>query len=229
MEVDIHVEQLEYDLSWRLEEIKFLKNVRSSISNEAEKELYNRSLILMLYAHFEGFFKLALNVYIEAVNKENLPCRDVNYATAAAALASMFHDLRHPDKKCKVFPPDLQDDNRLRLFGREQVFLENIDDYVNMPAIIPEDVIDTESNLKPKVIRKNLFRIGLDYTAFDTYQGDIDRILNYRNGIAHGARKNGIKQKEFDNFEAVCMTVLKGIKEQVVAALTKGLYRREPA
>ncbi len=225
MEVSEYEEQLEYDLTWRLEELTFFKNIGASIEVDEERERFNRVLILMLYAHFEGFFKLSLQVYVSAINSEGLKCSEVNDATAAAALADMFHDLRHPDKKCKEFPADLQDEPNLRIFGREQVFLRELNNFKQRSAVISDSVIDTESNLKPRVIRKNLFRLGLNYSAFDEFMNEIDQILNYRNNIAHGKWKKGLNQKKFDDFEDAALKVVKGIKDQIVSALVKGTYK----
>jgi hypothetical protein len=217
--------QLEYDLSWRFEELAFFKNIRAQIADQNEKKKYNRSLVLILYAHFEGFFKFSLHLYVDCINSLGLKCREVNYATAAASLADVFSDLRHPEKKAKTLPIDFQDDPSLRIFCREQLFLEELNNVNERLVKIPDNVINLESNLKPRVVKKSLFRIGLDYSAFKDLFGDIDKILEYRNNIAHGKWKIGIESSQFDGFEKTAIGVMKGMRDQIVRSIREEAYR----
>jgi hypothetical protein len=61
----------------------------------------------------------------------------------------------------------LPNDTRLHRHGRRRHFVENIEQFYDLPVELSEDVIDAESNLKPEVLERNLFILGLDHTFAD--------------------------------------------------------------
>jgi hypothetical protein len=85
---DIRAE-LESDFRWRQGELLFLQNQGASLA-EAEQETFRRAVVVLLYAHFEGFCKFALLVYVNEVNKAQVKCHEASYALAAASLADLF-------------------------------------------------------------------------------------------------------------------------------------------
>ena len=64
--------QIEEEITWRSDEIRFLKNQLSNIQKETEKEKYRKSLVVMLYSHYEGFSKTIFQIYINEINPEFL-------------------------------------------------------------------------------------------------------------------------------------------------------------
>ena len=83
-----------------------------------------------------------------------------------------------------------------------------------------------ESNLKPIVLKKNLFRLGLDYAAFDDVMGDINKILGYRNKIAHGKYKAGIQEQEYFGYKKSAFEVMESVRNQISSSLDTESYRR---
>src|SRR5574337_1061994 len=155
--------EIEAEQEWRQSEIRFFQNQILNITSEKEQDKFRRVLILMLYAHFEGFCKFAFNLYIDAVNREGITCAEVNFAIAAASLNDLFVSLRDPLKKCSGFKRELPDDTTLHRFARDREFLEQYVEFEKRLVSIPDEVIDIESNLKPIVLRKILYRLGFHY------------------------------------------------------------------
>lgn len=60
--------ELEEELRWRQEELAFFKNQLGDIVLESDADRYRKSLVLILYSHFEGYVKIALQTYIEYLN-----------------------------------------------------------------------------------------------------------------------------------------------------------------
>jgi RiboL-PSP-HEPN len=55
--------------------------------------------------------------------------------------------------------------------------------------LLPTDVVDTESNLNSRVLKRITATIDIDYTHFETKEKLIDEsLLKMRNLIAHGDR-----------------------------------------
>ena len=211
--------ELETDRAWREDEIRAVQNRGSTIADEEELKRYRRVLILLLYAHYEGFCKFAFALYANAVNQSGISCGEATYAIAAASLADLFRNLRNPTKKSDLFRRELPDDVKLHRFAREREFVERSSEVDNRPVSIPDHVVDTESNLTPVVLKKNLYRLGLPHDQFEQYNGDIHKLLNVRNGISHGSFKDGVDRKLYEELRTATSTIMSGLGAGVMKAL----------
>src|ERR1017187_9532491 len=102
--------ELEADRAWREDEIRFFQNQGADLDDTSEQEQYRRALVLLLYAHFDGFCKFALTVYVNAINGEGITCAAASHAIAAASLADVFMALRDQNSKCAEFQNSAPDD-----------------------------------------------------------------------------------------------------------------------
>jgi len=68
MTIDDLREEMEAELTWRSDEFRMLKNNISYITKDEDKLKYRKSLIVMLYANFEGFCKICLLSYVKYIN-----------------------------------------------------------------------------------------------------------------------------------------------------------------
>lgn len=197
--------------NWRFDELRKLKNL---IGREpvAERDDFRKSLVVMLYSHFEGFCVFALQHYLTALNQFRIPCRQVIPAIVAGAWEKLFNAMEHGDQKCKVFSKPLPNDTRLHRHWRRRHFVESIEHFYNLPVEIEEDVIDAESNLKPEVLERNLFILGLDHTFVNQHAETISNLLGRRNRLAHGEDRRGVPEREYDHYEesvfAICYALI---------------------
>lgn len=218
--------ELENDQAWRQGEIRFFHNQSAKLESETEQNQFRRPLILLLYAHFEGFCKFALSLYVKTINDEGIKCSDADYAIAAASLADLFRALRNPEKKCDDFRRTLPNDTELHRFARDREFIERISLFDKRTVNIPDHVVDTESNLKPVVLRKNLYRLGFPHDQFEDIEGKIHLLLKYRNKIAHGELLTGIDRKQYERLKDVTYKVIDRIKRDVMHSLLNKQYLR---
>ncbi len=223
----IHV-QLEDELTWRQDEIQFLHNQLSYIKKEEDKKRYRKVLVVMLYSHFEGFCKTAFSIYANAINQENLTCSHVTDQIIASSLAIVFRDFENTNKKSSLFKNDLPDDRTIHRFARQVELINNLNAIwarrVNIPI---DDVVDTEANLKPSVMRKILYRLGLPYDAFNENEGKLHSLLNYRNKIAHGSSKDGLEEKIYEEIQASTLGIMSSTIKMIMNALSKTNYLRK--
>lgn len=224
---DIRAE-LEADLEWRQRELRFFQNHGSSL-DEQDLLQYRRALILFLYAHLEGFCKLAFSLYVRAVNESGTLCSEASYAIATASLSDVFRALSNPKRKSEYFRRQLPDDSKLHRFAREVEFVERVSEISGRPVSIPDTVVDTESNLKPVVLQKILFRLGFQHDKFDHLRADMDRLLNYRNNIAHGSMRAGIEPKTYDSVKKSVLGIMEEIRLGIIDAIQNRSYLRVPA
>jgi hypothetical protein len=218
--------EIEEEHTWRVDELRFFQNQLFAIESEARQKTYRKALVLLLYSHFEGFCKFAFSHYVRAINSEGLNCADVNWSIAAASLSELFAQLRHPDSKCVEFRNTLPDDAKLHRFARDREFLANVNLFDAKAVAVPDEIVDTESNLKPVVLRKILFRIGMQYDRFVPLEGRINRLLNMRNNIAHGVHVGGVEKTDYESLRDDVNVIMTQVKRDVMTALSSGEYRR---
>ena len=210
---------LEEEMTWRLDEVRFLKNQLGNISGYEDKKRYRKSLIVMLYSHFEGFCKASFLMYVQAINNESIERSRLNTRLVAASLSEEFRALRNKDKKSKIFKNDLPNDEKLHEYARQVDLLESLDDFMKKVAQIPEAIVDTESNLKPVVLRKILYRLGFRHDVFSAHEGAIQMLLHHRNHVAHGARVQGMDEDQYLEVEKSVRYLMTEIVELVFYAL----------
>jgi hypothetical protein len=186
---------MEEDLAWRQEELAFFKNQLNYVQEE-NKNKYRKILVLMLYSHFEGFLKLAMQSYIQFINELHISGNSVNSNLLVSNLHREFTAYDNLDRKCKIFERPLPEGDYLHRIYRRVDFVESIDGFKEKIVNIDDDVIDTESNLWYVVLQKNLYRIGLPIEMFADYKSDIDALVNRRNSIAHGNFRSGVSENE---------------------------------
>lgn len=66
-------EEMEIELTWRTDEFRMLKNNIAYIIKDEDKLKYRKSLVVMLYANFEGFSKICLLSYVKYINSGMTP------------------------------------------------------------------------------------------------------------------------------------------------------------
>jgi hypothetical protein len=218
--------EIEADQAWREEEMRVLHNQLARLGSEAEKDQFRRALILMLYAHFEGFCRFAFELYRRSINAEHLSLRRVNIAIAAASLGDVFSALRDPNKKCSLFRNEMPDDFEIHRFARDREFVERVFEASRRPASIPDSVLRVDANLNPAVLRRVLFRLGFDHDMFAHFDAEIHRLLATRNAIAHGAFRSGVLGKDYEEVRQACLEIMTSVKNEIMAALHRRTYLR---
>lgn len=217
-------EDLEGDHRSREGEVRLIERLLQQTSVEDEQAMLKRTLILLLYAHLEGFCKFALLSYTAALNALGLQCSEATYPIVSATLSRVFAALRDPNSKHNVFRRKLPDDSPLHLAAREQEFIESFDKVLHLPVAIPDRIVDTQSNLSGIVLKKIMFQLGLDYPAIDAHQSTINRLLGIRNAIAHGDRLKIPSDREVAEFSSTTFVLMRFLQGEIYTALRNRTY-----
>ncbi len=208
--------------------MQFLHNQLSYIKKEEDKKRYRKVLVVMLYSHFEGFCKTAFSIYANAINQENLTCSHVIDPIIASSLSTVFREFENISKKSSLFKNDLPDDRTIHRFARQVELINNLNAVWTQRVNIPiDDVVDTEANLKPSIMRKILYRLGLPHDAFNENEGKLHSLLNYRNKIAHGSSKDGLDEKIYEEIQTSTLAIMSSIIKMIMSALSKTNYLRK--
>ncbi|MDO9359893.1 MAG: MAE_28990/MAE_18760 family HEPN-like nuclease [Polaromonas sp.] len=219
-------EELELDRGWREAEIYSLQNLCSNLASEQYASM-RRALALLIYAHAEGFTKLSLNVYLRAINDTELTCGQVKEQIAAATLREDLKKLRDPMAKHIDFPNEDQRDVH-SLFIESQ-FIGNITNILATKVDLPDSTVDTESNLWPRVLKRNLYRLALPDQQFRTIYGNLNKLVQKRNGIGHGADKDTLDIADYEAVRDCTFDLMRNLQGTIFSAISTSLYRRDEA
>ncbi|MFS8602692.1 hypothetical protein LRO89_08820 [Priestia megaterium] len=209
-------EKLDKELAWRKKELAFIKGNIDSAEGEILNTLI-RSGISMLYAHWEGYIKIASRAYLAYLNEQNYKLSDLRENFLVLHLTKAIIDVKQSNKKTKF--ATLLD----KIFNHEQ---ENF----KVPYM-DSSIVTTESNLNYDTLHEILFSVGLDSEKYELKRVFIDKkLLENRNKIAHGeftsfVRKQGgdtyLNDDAREEFEALYRTILElmdEFKDQIISA-----------
>jgi len=119
----------------------------------------------------------------------------------------------------------LPDDAKLHRSAREREFVEKSLAFLQRADVIPDRAVDMESNLTPTVFSKNLFKLGFKHDAFEEYDGDINKLLEFRNKIGHGEMRAGISQKRYEELRTSVDKIMSGLTIIVMRSLERSVHR----
>lgn len=193
---------LDEEFAWRRKELTAIWNdVNSSKAKLRSARI--RAAVAMLYAHWEGFVKVASEVYLNYVAGRRLKYNELNAGFLALCLRSK---LRH----LTVTGDISQHINFLNFVFRE----------MTSRAEIPKrNSIKTGSNLSSSRLKTIVLGFGLDYSPFELKEHLIDKqLLDWRNTIAHG-KWLCPNEDEFSQLYRETTTLLRNFKDQLANAI----------
>jgi hypothetical protein len=192
--------------------------------------VYRKTLLVMLYSHFEGVCKAAFSVYVQSLNAENAALSDVVPALAASGMAEVFRDLRNAERKSPIFRVTAPDDSGLHRYARDREFVERMGEFLKLRLLLDSElIVDTESNLTPVVLQKIMFRLGLDHQTVERWARPIGELLGRRNSVAHGTHRKGVDEKTYAELEGAVFLLVDEIIRAVFEAMVKGVHLRASA
>lgn len=219
--VDIR-SQLEIDLSWRTEEVRFLRNQLGLMRGRDERERFYRTLLVMLYAHLEGFTKSAIRLYIKTLCDEQITTADVNVQLRGTRMDPVLAGIEQFEHAFFVEQPPVRH-QLLRAF-RVKELLDRWNELMTGPfEANPDDVANTESNLKCRVLRRILFRAGLPMNKFQDFEEDLESLVSRRHLIAHGETDSVVRESDYVRLETNALLFM----EDLVRVLTSALIDQE--
>ena len=158
------VEEITSNNEWRDGEFaKFKVN-----ATNVDEELWCRMCIPMIYAHWEGYVVSSLKVLIKHLNDLHLEPKDVPTNLVVVGLGDTYKTLSGKQS----FKQRIEFTDRFSgLYQKSLKFAKKI---------------NTKSNLKSDVLEDLCIMFKFEYDNFREHIGDIDRLVNIRNSIAHG-------------------------------------------
>lgn len=211
-------EEIEREYTKRFNDLNDIENfLAASNATDEFQSLYRKMLIVMLYAYYEGFCKKALEIYAEYVNATHEYVKDLKYEIASATLRDEFEKLENRNYlPVRIRGEAIKQDNVLQRFGRRSEFFEAYEKNMEKKVKLPDDIVDTESNLLPHVLKSLLYKLSLDYTIVDSVQGTINKLVGLRNSIAHGDIVREFTEEEYKECKNAVYVVMDSLKQEII-------------
>lgn len=200
--------EMEEALSWRINEYTHLKNA----IKDDNKIAGTKVLIVMLYAHLEGFYKDCMECYIKLINQSDYTLNQMNESLITASLAKQFSSFEDMNRKCKELTSVPPKEDFLHKFHRRKELTKVFkSDYISRKVRIKDSIINTKSNLMFSVWQENFYILGLDEKYFQDYQCHIDKLVNLRNSVAHGSQRDPIEFSEFEILQTKIIELMENL------------------
>ncbi|MBW4593475.1 MAG: hypothetical protein KME46_11270 [Brasilonema angustatum HA4187-MV1] len=191
-------DKLAEELAWRKIELSALKALIDKSFSSGKQKALLRSGITMLYAHWEGFIKVAANSYLEFVAMQSLPYNKLSKNFIALAMKDKL-DQASETNKATIYS-EIADFFMTRLSERSLIKYENR--------------IAT-SNLSSSVFKEIICILGLDYSFYESKEVLIDeKLLKKRNMIAHGNYLD-IDEQQYDELHTQVVGIMDNFRNQI--------------
>ncbi|WP_040726651.1 MAE_28990/MAE_18760 family HEPN-like nuclease [Thiomicrorhabdus sp. Kp2] len=202
-------DRLNKERSRRKKEISELYILVQSTQEESARKHLLRALLLLIYAHWEGFIKSSTVKYLKALQKMGIPCNDLHPSLRAFYLYAQFKTQQGND--WDKFSEAINSSEGL-------IFTKDISGEVS-----------TKSNLNTEVFKALVSRIGVSDLGIDLKKGLIDDgLLSSRNAIAHGEMRE-IELSDVINYKNLIVQLLDSYFDQLVDAIDNQKYLKTDA
>jgi hypothetical protein len=214
---------LEDDLSWRKKELSELLIVAKT----SGKEVVLKSVILLLYAHWEGYIKKSSKIYLNYVSEKNIKLKDLYQNFSAIILKAQVSLCLDTSEKLTM----ANEVSFINSYLKKQNGKFNIT--IDIDSLDSRDIIDTGSNLKPKTYKNIVGILGLEYkTALSTREQYINQhLLANRNSIGHGSPFDDTIQDDFnltiddvEKLKNIIFSIIDCFSDELLDYVEKELY-----
>lgn len=206
---EFYAKQIESDLSWRERELAVLrKQLLATTVGSPQEVTFLRTNLAMIYAHYEGFCKFALGVYIDALGKLGLRRVDLKWPIAAQSLREFQTELKGISDPGEYFTK----------------LLSELDFQLN--AIATYDRPESIANLWPDLLASWLTRLGLDSTNVRSEKVRLESLVNTRNNVAHGKNLTIANRAELERHAQAATLAMHEVAIGITEALEGKLYAR---
>ena len=162
----------------------------------------------MLYAHYEGFCKFALEVYIDALDKLKLKRKDLKWPLATFSLSKFHKELRVEGDRTEFFS---------RFLSEFDKHLDQTAEYERFPQI---------ANLWPNLLTEWLNRLNLSAHHVASEYTLLESLVTSRNQIAHGKKLIVSSRSQLDQYANAALLAMHEVALGIAEALEKKSYKR---
>lgn len=205
------IEKIKADIDWRMGELAFIKSLphRYHISNSHSSKL-KTYLVPAIYAVWEGFVNNTLLAYIHEIN-------NTGFNTESLRIETLIYITENEDILNLSVP-------RTNIQQKEN-FINTFRHILTNPVQIKPKVL-TKSNVNLCVINHLLNSFGLAPIS-NNYESGLNKLLNFRNRIAHGEKAIDVKDEHIEEFTRLVNNLMVEIAMNVEDGLLSRSYLKQ--
>lgn len=182
------------DIDWRFSELSIIKTLPYKYSfSEEHRNILIKYSIPSIYSVWEGFINSSFHQYIGFLNDQKLSPQNCN-------INLLTH---HFDNECQL--------NNPRTNFEKKVKLVRIINSISENTIIFSYKLPTESNISFRVANKMLQRFNIEQLPKDKYETPLNRLLLFRNKIAHGENSILVQPDDMRDFSFLVLELMQEI------------------
>lgn len=205
--MELLIAEIQEDINWRVAEISNIKTIplRYRMSDSHKKTIISYS-IPSLYSIWEGYVKNSFQLLTSYLNKLEIQPNQVHINILTHAIENeckLGNERKHFDKKVDL------------VISTINIY----DSTLNIKQGIP-----TESNVNFKVINKILERFNIKELDVK-YDKPLDRLLLFRNKIAHGENSITVTKQDVDSFSLLIESLMYDMLLSIEEYLKKEDYK----
>lgn len=202
-------DELNLDIEWRNREFFNIKKISETLGEE-ELNLFLKSSIPLIYAHWEGFVVSSLKMVFNYLNNLKLNSDsycDIFLTTAYEQTLKSLDDSTKFEKRKKHLI------NLYKIFKKE---------------VKLEEKIDTKSNLNFRVLKEICEKINIDILKFEIYETELNQLVNIRNSISHGENAYSFSSyDDIDEYIQLIKDLMLDFQSEIQYLLSQQKYKRE--
>lgn len=207
------LEEITRMLDGRLAQLINIQRVVHSYRGHILENTVSSMGLPMIYAHWEGFVKEILQVYVEYVESTGLISKEYNPAILAYSWTPYIRRLKG----------DLKIDNQILITN---CLLSCLTETITFESEQKE--IDTKSNLKYEILIDILKKLALDHNLTNIKKHKINELVGKRNYIAHGGFSDVIDIDDIDDYIDKIIKYIGEIEEIVIDGIKEKKYITVP-
>ena len=206
-------QELLQEVDWRTNELSIIRTIPLLFNfNNKQKEILEKYSVAAIYSIWEGFVTEGFTLYIREINSLNLTFEEIN-------LNILTHDI--------FIKFDLNEEQR-KHFKHKCNFVNNIFEYSKLPVTI-SPVIPTDANVNFKVINKILNHFHLEELPKNDFDGRLNKLLMYRNNIAHGECSLIVTNEIIQDFNLTVIDAMHAVTIRIIEGFLSKTYLNDPS
>lgn len=204
-------EEIAADIDWRNGELAELRVILHKAKlTDTQRNTYIRYIVPAMYALWEGFVKNCFELYGKEISGTGKPLTELHENL-------MTHAIVGNDK--------LSLDKERTNFQTQKDFALLISEYIHQP-FSTQCKIPTKSNVNSDVL-EDLYR-KFNLGTVDQRQGKgLDKLLMFRNTIAHGDNSIPVKEEHIDEFTTLIQGLMIDLFDRIDLAVKNKTYLKQ--
>ena len=181
------------DIEWRVSQLSTARTLPFRYSLSAiHRDFLTGYTVPIIYALWEGFVRNSFEIYVRELNRLGLERNRFCINIISHTLEMSFPQFREPPNS----------------YPKLTNFFETLTDYFEEEDFRISSNIPTDANVNLKVINNVLLRFNLESLPDDPYKAGLNKLLQFRNSIAHGDNNILVTTSDISDFSLTVINLM---------------------